>query len=82
MDVDDPSKLGPFPMSGKKFSPEGKKRRVQMDTYTAVMKSTIIFKISSGFEVSSNPGVSMRVTVLLSRVNSPEGWILVLVARG
>ena len=53
-----------------------------METYTAVMKSAIIFKISSGFEASSNPGVSMRVTVLLSRVNSPEGWILVLVARG
>ena len=41
-------------------------------------KAAINLKISSGFEVSSNPGVSMRVTALPSRVNSSESWISVV----
>ena len=41
--------------------------------YLAARKSAIIFKISvSLFKVSSNPGVSMRLTALPSRVNSSE----------
>ena len=38
-------------------------------------KSAIIFRISvSLFEVSSNPGVSMRVTVLPSTANLSVTW--------
>ena len=38
-------------------------------------KAAIIFGISvSSFEASSNPGVSMRITSLSSRVNPSVGW--------
>ena len=41
-----------------------------MYTYVAAKKAAIIFRISaSPFVVSSNPGISIRVTVLSSRVN-------------
>ena len=48
-----------------------------MRAYVADRKRAIFFKISvlvSEFEVSSNPGVSMRVTALPSRVNSSVSW--------
>ena len=46
-----------------------------MGPYVAARKAAMIFKISvSLFEVSSNPGVSMRVTTLPSRVNLPASW--------
>ena len=82
MDVDDSSKLGPFSISVEKLNPEDDERRTQMDTCAEVKKSTIAFKLSSGLEVSSKPGVSIRVNVLPSRVNSLEGRILTLVASG
>ena len=44
----------------------------------AAKKAVINLKMSSGFEVSSNPGVSMRVTALPSRVNSSESWISIV----
>ena len=48
-----------------------------MLAYVAVRKRAISFKTSVlvfEFEVSSNPGVSMRVTTLPSRVNSSASW--------
>ena len=46
-----------------------------MYTHIVARKAAIIFKISvSLFEVSSNPGVSMRMTFWLSRVNSSASW--------
>ena len=50
------------------------KRRMSMCAYLVAKKAVIISKISvPSFEVSSNPGVSMRVTVPPSRVSS-ESW--------
>ena len=82
VDVDDSSKLGPFPISVEKLSPGDDERRTQMETCAEVKKSTIAFELSSDLEVSSKPGVSIRVNVLPSRVNSLEGRILTLVASG
>ena len=49
---------------------EIKKRRTPKWTHAVAKKAAIIFKISvSLFEVSSNPGVSTRVTLVPSRVN-------------
>ena len=46
------------------------KRQMPVWTYVVARKSAISFRISvSVFEVSSNPGVSMRITGLPSRVN-------------
>ena len=43
--------------------------------YVVAKKAAIIRKISvSLFEVSSNPGVSMRTTLFPSRVNPSESW--------
>jgi len=43
--------------------------------YVVAKKAAIIFKISvSLFDVSSNPGVSMRTTFLPSRENSSASW--------
>ena len=54
---------------------EIEKRRAAMRAYVAARKDAIIFKMSvSLFVVSSNPGVSMRVTALPSRVNSSATW--------
>lgn len=48
---------------------------MSMCTYDVAKKAAIIFRISvSLFEVSSNPGVSMRITLLPSRVNSSASW--------
>ena len=75
MDVDDPSECGSLLVSVEKFSSEDWGTVGASDTYVAARKSAIIFKISvSLFEVSSNPGVSMRVTTLLSRVNLSASW--------
>ena len=50
-----------------------------MCTYVVAKKAVIVFKISVFFcGVSSNPGVSMSVTVLPSRVNSSASWISVV----
>lgn len=46
-----------------------------MYAYAVAKKAAIIFKTSvSLFEVSSNPGVSMRSTLRPSRVNISESW--------
>ena len=46
-----------------------------MPTDAVAKKAAIIFKISTSlFEVSSNPGVSMRVTALPSRMNLSASW--------
>ena len=46
-----------------------------MCAYVAARKNAIILKISvSLFEVSSNPGVSMRVTALPSRMSLLASW--------
>ena len=46
-----------------------------MGTHMVARKDPISFKTSvSIFEVSSNPGVSMRVTALPLRVNSSASW--------
>ena len=48
---------------------------MQTSTYLASKKALTFSKISvSVVEVSSNPGVSMRVIVLPSRMNSSESW--------
>ena len=73
MDVDDPGKRSPFLISVEEFSPED--RRTAMWTYVAAKKAAIISKISASLpKVSSNPGVSMRVTTLPPRVNSSAIW--------
>ena len=47
-----------------------------MCTYAVAKKAAIIFRISASLvEVSSNPGVSMRVTALPSRVSLSARWI-------
>ena len=46
-----------------------------MCAYMVAKKTAIVFKTSSAPEGKSNPGVSMRVTDLPSRVNSSESWI-------
>ena len=47
------------------------KQRTPVCTYVEAKKVAIIVRISvSVFDVSSNPGVSMRITLLPSRVNS------------
>ena len=75
MDIDDPSECGSFLVSVEKFSPEDRETAGASNTYVVARKSAIILKISvSLFEVSSNPGVSMRVTTLLSRVNLSASW--------
>ena len=46
-----------------------------MCAYAVAKKAAIIFKTSvSLLEVSSNPGVSMRMTPLPSRVNISARW--------
>ena len=46
-----------------------------MCAYAVAKKAAIIFRISvSLFEVSSKPGVSMRITLLPSRMNSSASW--------
>ena len=48
-----------------------------MGTHVVAKKAAIVSKISvSLFMVSSNPGVSMSITALPSRVNSSVGWTL------
>ena len=50
-------------------------RRTSIRAYVVAKKAAIIFKTSvSLLEVSSNPGVSMRITFLPSRVNSSASW--------
>ena len=72
MDVDDPGKFRPFLVSGKvQLSSENRKRRTATRAYVVAKKAAIIFKISVlFFVVSSNPGVSTRVTAFPSRMNS------------
>ena len=74
MGVDDPSKLGPFSISVKKLSSED--RGTQMCAYMVAKVAAITSKRPAASEGSSNPGVSIRVTALPSRVNSSKGWIL------
>ena len=74
VDVDDTGKLQPFVVSVKKFN---EKSRTMMWTYVVAKKAAIICTISvSLFEVSSNPGVSMRTTFLPLRVNRFGSWTL------
>ena len=71
MDVDDPGDLGPFLVSVKKFSPTDRETTRPVYTHKVAKKAAIISKISASlFVVSSNPGVSMRITALPSRVNT------------
>ena len=50
-----------------------------MRAYAVAKKAAIILKMSvSLFEVSSNPGVSMRTTFLPSRANSSASWTSVV----
>ena len=71
VNVDDPGERSPFLVSVQRFSLGDRKTMKTIRAYTLARKNAIIFKISvSLFEVSSNPGVSMRVTDLPSRVNS------------
>ena len=73
--VDDPGKLGPLPISVKKFIRNIEKQQTPMRTYAVAKGAAIISKTSiSLFEVSSNPGISMRTTLLPSRVNSSARW--------
>ena len=52
---------------------------MSMCAYVVAKKRTIVSKISvSVVESSSNPGVSMRVTVLPSRMNSSDNWASVV----
>lgn len=77
MDVDDPSELSPFLVPVKMFNPairEIKKRRGPVSTYVVSKKPAIILKISVSLEVLSNPGVSMRTTLLPLRVNGFASW--------
>ena len=72
VDIDDAGKLKPFLVSIDKFSNNS---RTTMWAYVVAKKAAIICKISVPlFEVSSNPGVSMRTTSRPSRVNRFEGW--------
>ena len=49
--------------------------RMSVRTHAVAKEAAIIFKTSvSVFEVSSNPGVSMRSTLCPSRVNIFESW--------
>ena len=72
IDVDNPGKLGPLPISVAKFSFEDQGQGTPMYAYTAAKKATTIFKTSSAPEGKSDPGVSMRVTILPSRLNPSE----------
>ena len=66
-----PARIAPSPYLLTSSVRNTEKRRVAMRTYLVAMKSAIILKISvSVFGVSSNPGVSIRVTSLPSIVNS------------
>ena len=50
-------------------------KEVCASAHLVAKKAAIVFKISvSLFDVSSNPGVSMRVTFLPSRVNLFASW--------
>ena len=56
-------------------SPVRKIKGRRAHAYLAARKDVIIFKISvSLFVVSLNPGVSMKVTTLPSRVKSSASW--------
>ena len=76
VDVEEPGKLEIF-----SISVEGsvEKQRTSMWAYVLFKKGPIFFKISvSVVDELSNPGVSMRVTVLPSRANSSESWTSVV----
>lgn len=78
LDVDDAGKLGPPLISVRKLNPEGWEQKA-MWTYVVFKKAAIIFKTSvSLFNVSSKPGVSMRITLCPSRVNSSASWMSVV----
>ena len=74
MDVYDASKPRSFSISVKRFSREG--RRTSIRAYVMAREAAIISKIPLASEGSSNPGVSIRVTALPSRLNSSDSWIL------
>ena len=71
MDVDNSRKRNSFLVPVEKFNPEDRGTTGATCTHMVAKKAAIISKISvSLFEVSSNPGVSMRITRLSSRVKS------------
>ena len=70
-----PESLDPFSYLFRSSALKIRERRTLMYTYVVARKVAIMFKTSvSLFEVSSNPGVSMRDTVLPSRVNLSANW--------
>ena len=64
----DPSRY--LPSSAQKIG----KRRMPMCAHLLAKKPAIISKTSLSPEVSPSPGISMRATLLSSRVNSSAGW--------
>ena len=75
VNVDDPGKLASPLVSVKRFSPEIETRRTPMCTHEVVKKAAMSFKISVSLcIVSSNPGVSMRITLRPSRLNTFASW--------
>ena len=80
VDEDDPGECGPFPISVEKLSPQdrGAINADACSTHVVAMNDATMFKTSVSLLVSSNPGVSMRITALPSRVNSSATWISVV----
>ena len=71
-----PESLDPSPYLLRSSVRKIEKRRAPICAYTMGKEAAITSKMPSASKGSSNPGVSIRVTTLPSRVNSSEGWIL------
>lgn len=72
---DSPSPNSPVLEASERLRPGRKKSEIDYDTtmcaHAVAKRAAIIFKMSvSLFEVSSNPGVLMRITIPPSRVES------------
>ena len=71
VDIYNPGELGPLLISVGRSVRKVEKRRTTMYAYVVAKNAATVSKTSvSLFEVSSNPGISMRVTAFPSRVNS------------
>ena len=70
-----PASVDPFSYLSRYLVGKVRKCQMPIGTHTLARKNAISFKVSvSLFVVSSNPGMSMSVTTLPSRVNSPATW--------
>ena len=78
-----PESLDPLSYLLRSSVQKNEKRRTAVCTYMVAKKAAMTFKISASlFEVSSHPGVSMRVTAFPSRMNSFASWIPVVHGSG